>query len=217
MSASCILIFGGSFDPVHDGHLGLARYFSTLLQADALRLIPAGQPWQKPQLATAASHRIAMLRLAFANWPSPVQIDEQEVLREQPSYTIDTLRALRKELGPVVSLALMMGADQLQNLHTWREWQQLFDYANLCVAARPGFQTEHDGLAPEVSREISRRSASAAQIRTTPCGLIFVAPNLALDISATQIRQSLQHSSRPGLPVPEAVLDYIQQHHLYQS
>lgn len=217
MSARCILLLGGSFDPVHMGHIGLARYFSALLQPDALRLIPAGQPWQKPELATAANDRVAMLKLAFADYALPVQVDEQEIARKGASYTLDTLRALRTELGPNVSLALVIGADQLQNLHTWRNWQQLFDFANLCVATRPGFTVDQSGLDAGVAKEITRRAASAAQIRATPCGLIYVASNLALDISATDIRQALQQGRAINQLLPEAVLDYIQQHHLYRK
>lgn len=217
MSARCILLLGGSFDPVHNGHVGLARYFSALLHPDALRLIPAGQPWQKPELSTAAADRVAMLKLAFADCAVPVQIDEQEIARNGASYTVDTLRALRTELGPEISLALAMGADQLQNLHTWRNWQQLFDLANLCVATRPGFTVDQSGLNTDVTKEITRRAASAAQLRATPCGLIFVASNLALDISATDIRQALQQGRATNQLLPVAVLDYIQQHHLYRN
>lgn len=217
MSAPCTLLLGGSFDPVHNGHVGLARYFSALLQPDVVRLIPAGQPWQKPELVTAATDRVAMLKLAFANCSLPVQIDEQEIVRNGASYTADTLRTLRAELGQDASLVLVIGADQLQNLHTWRNWQQLFDFANLCVATRPGFTIDQSGLDANVAKEITRRAASAAQIRATPCGLIYVASNFALDISATDIRHALQQGQTTNQLLPEAVLDYIQQHHLYRN
>lgn len=217
MSAPCVLILGGSFDPVHTGHVGLAHYCATLLHPDAIRLIPAGQPWQKPELATPAAHRMAMLKLAFADCPIPVQFDDQEICRTTPSYTIDTLRSLRTELGDKVSLVLAMGADQLGNLNTWHEWQKLFDYANLCVATRPGFLLTHDTLPAEVTREITRRNASAAQLRSTPGGLIHLADNLALDVSATAIRQALQQDKNTDELLPRAVLDYIHQHHLYKN
>lgn len=217
MSASCVLILGGSFDPVHAGHVGLAHYCATLLHPDVIRLIPAGQPWQKPELTTLAAHRMAMLKLAFADCAIPVQFDDQEICRTTPSYTIDTLRSLRTELGGKVSLVLAMGADQLGNLNTWHEWQKLFDYANLCVATRPGFLLTHDGLPAEVVREITRRNASAAQLRSTPCGLVHLADNLALDISATAIRQALQQDKNTDELLPRAVLDYIHQHHLYKN
>ena len=213
----CILLLGGSFDPVHSGHVGLARYFCTLLHPDELRLIPSGRPWQKPEMATPATHRIAMLQAAFDHWPMPVQIDEQEIQRDGPSYMIDTLRHCRAELGHDVSIALIMGADQLVNLHTWHEWPSLFDEANLCIAARPGFSTENAALHEAVASQITRRMASAEQLRQTPSGLVCIARQLALEVSSTAIRQRLARSEDTAGLLPGAVLDYIQQHHLYQT
>lgn len=223
MSERCILLLGGSFDPVHEGHLALARYFSTLLHPDELRLVPAGQPWQKPGMTTPAADRIAMLRLAFADWPVPVVIDEQETGRDGPSYTIDTLRALRARLGAGASLVLALGADQLLNLHTWRDWQQLFELAHLAFATRPGFDLRSGDLHPEVAAQLARRLASPSQMKDAPHGLAFVATNLAVDASSTAIRAAL---GRAGSDAPEtalagalpgAVLDYIRHHHLYQT
>jgi nicotinate-nucleotide adenylyltransferase len=212
----CILLLGGSFDPVHNGHLALAQFCSVLCQPDQLRIIPAGRPWQKPELATPAHHRIAMLKLAFEGFRLLVEIDEQEILLEGPSYTITTLRNIRAELGNSVSLVFTIGADQLHNLPTWRDWQQLFDYAHLCVVSRPGFSLASNQLASDVATEIARRHASAEQIRSTPHGLIIIADNFLMDVSATSIRQSLhQRSDAAGL-IPAAVLDYIHQQHLYE-
>ncbi len=216
----CVLLLGGSFDPVHQGHVGLAHYFSTLLHPDELRLIPAGQPWQKPGMKTPAADRIAMLELAFPNWATPVVIDTQEIERDGASYAIDTLRTLRAQLGNEVSLVLALGADQLANLHTWRDWRQLFDLAHLCFAARPGFSMTRDVLDAEVAAEVARRLANPPQLRSTPAGLAFIATNLALDVSSTAIRASLAAGGATGdakgqLPAP--VLDYIRQHHLYQT
>ncbi len=213
----CVLLLGGSFDPVHAGHVGLAHYFGTLLHPDELRLIPAGQPWQKPGLKTAATDRIAMLALAFPHWSMPVVIDEQEVRRDGASYAIDTLRALREEFGPEVSLVLALGADQLANLHTWRDWRQLFELAHLCFAARPGFSMTRDVLDADVAKEVARRLASPPQLRSTPAGLAFIAPNLALDVSSTAIRAALAAGGDAGGQLPAPVLDYIRQHHLYQT
>ena len=213
----CILLLGGSFDPVHSGHVGLARYFCTLLHPDELRLIPSGRPWQKPEMTTAASHRIAMLEAAFDHWATPVRIDEQEIHREGPSYMIDTLRHCRAELGREVSIVLIMGADQLVNLHTWHEWPALFDEAHLCVAARPGFSTESPALHEAVAAQMTRRLASADQLRQTPSGLVCIARQLALAVSSTAIRQRLARSDDVTGLLPGPVLDYIQQHHLYQT
>lgn len=211
----CIVVLGGSFDPVHSAHVAVANYFVTLLAPDELRVLPAGNPWQKPPLKASAAHRIAMLNIAFERLAVPVVIDEQEVHRQGATYTVDTLEALRAEAGPQASIAFLIGADQLLQLHTWKQWRQLFDLAHICAASRPGFDMAQ--LPPEVAREFGRRSASAAQIRGTPHGLGFLATNLAVDISATQIRQALQHDQPVGTLIPSGVLDYIQQHHLYKS
>jgi nicotinate-nucleotide adenylyltransferase len=195
----------------------LARYFCTLLHPDELRLIPSGRPWQKPAMTTPAAHRIAMLQAAFDHWPTPVRIDEQEIHRDGPSYMIDTLRHCRAELGRDVSIALIMGADQLVNLHTWHEWPALFEEAHLCIAARPGFSTESAALHEAVAAQITRRLANAEQLRQTPSGLVCIARQLALEISSTAIRQRLAQSEDTAGLLPGAVLDYIQQHHLYQT
>lgn len=212
-----MLLLGGSFDPVHAGHIGLARYFSTLLHPDELRLIPAGQPWQKPQLRTPAEHRIAMLTLAFADWPLPVVIDDQEIRRTGPSYTVDTLQSLRASLGEQTSLVLVIGADQLANLPTWHRWTELFGLAHLAIAARPGFVLDTAGLPAALAAHLMRRRGSAAQLRESAAGLCFIAYQLALAVSSTAIRAQLQANGQaPGL-LPDRVLDYVRQHHLYQN
>jgi nicotinate-nucleotide adenylyltransferase len=213
----CVAILGGSFDPVHNGHVALADHFVALLQPDELRVIPAGNPWQKDGLQASAQDRLAMAGSAFSTQKVPVTIDQQEILRDKATYTIDTLRAVRKELGPDVSIVFLMGADQLQHLNTWNEWRQLFDYAHLCAASRPGFAMDAAHVPDDVTREFARRAATPQQIRTTAQGLAFLAPDLAVDIAATTIRAALQRGERPISQVPLGVLDYIEQHHLYKS
>lgn len=213
----CIAVLGGSFDPVHDGHVALGSYFAKLLAPDELRIIPAGNPWQKQGLQATPEHRVAMAALAFRGLAVPVVIDEQEIHRPAQTYTIDTLRALRAELGPEASIAFLIGADQLQQLHTWKEWQHLFDYAHICAASRPGFKIAAGDLPAEVARELLRREGSAVQIRETAKGLAFVANNLAVDISATEIRAALHRGQHPEALVPAGVLDYIKQHRLYED
>lgn len=223
----CIAILGGSFDPVHKGHVALGNFFITLLAPHELRVMPVGNPWQKTRLLASDADRVEMLRRAFVDESIPVVIDTREITQCQldtkpglpplPTYTIDTLRALRAELGPEVSLAFLMGADQLQQLHSWQHWQQLFEYAHLCVAARPGFSLETAQLNQSVAREFTQRAAIPAKIRSTPHGLCILAPDLAQDISATQVRSLLQRGDRPASLIPPLVLDYIEQHHLYKS
>jgi nicotinate-nucleotide adenylyltransferase len=210
-----VALLGGSYDPVHCGHVALGTYFSNLLQADQLRVIPAGAPWQKDQLQASGEQRADMLRLAFAGQAVPFVLDMQEIERAAPTYTIDTLRQLRSQFGEQASLVFVIGADQLQRLASWHQWQQLFDYAHICVAARPGFSMT--GLAPEVAAQFARRQGTLEQIRTTPHGLIHLAKDFAADISATQIRTALQRGETANALIPEVVLDYIKQHHLYKS
>jgi nicotinate-nucleotide adenylyltransferase len=211
-----VALLGGTFDPVHEGHVALGAHFMALLQADELWVLPA-LPWQKGTLSASPAQRAAMVELAFADQPYPVVVDRRELERGQPTYTVDTLRELRAELGPQASIAFLMGADQLQRLDTWHEWQELFGLAHVCAAARPGFRL--DALPPAVAHEFARRAAAPGLIGNTPCGLTCLAPDLALDVSATGIRAALQHGNKPGSPallIPPVVLDYIEQHNLYK-
>ena len=217
---SCIVLFGGSFDPVHNGHVALAAHVGKLFDADEIRILPAGNPWQKAPLAASARDRVNMVKLAFDAAGIAVTVDEREIGRHGATYTIDTLRELRTETGPQTSLVFVIGADQLQQLSSWRDWQQLFGYAHICAASRPGFAL--DALPTEVATEFRSRAATPAQMRITPCGHTYLEENLALDISATTVRNLLRRgeTSAPRTPAkllaPE-VLDYIHQHHLYQS
>lgn len=211
-----VALLGGTFDPVHEGHVALGAHFMQLLQADRLLVLPA-LPWQKAALAASPAQRADMVELAFAGQPFPVTVDRRELERGQPTYTVDTLRELRAELGPAVSIAFLMGADQLQRLDTWHDWQALFGLAHLCVAARPGFRL--DALPPAVANAFARRAATPGQIRNTPSGLTCLAPDLALDISSTGIRAALQRENKANsssLLIPQVVLDYIEQHNLYK-
>lgn len=212
----CVALLGGSFDPVHLGHVALAAAFTDLLQADELRVIPA-RPWQKSALDASDEQRIAMLQRAFSGSAVPMVVDTQELDRDGPTYTVDTLRALRAELGDEASLVFLIGADQLQRLDTWRDWRALFELANLGVAARPGFSLADTALPPAVVQELAPRRASPEQLRATPRGLVNVAPSLAVDVSATEIRSALRQGSEANSLLPAGVLDYIQQHNLYKN
>lgn len=212
----CVILLGGSFDPIHNGHLALGSFFVKLLRPDQFRVIPAGSPWQKHRLQATAEHRIEMVRRAFSAQDITATIDCQEIERQGTTYTIDTLRAIRAELGPQASIVFLMGADQLQQLDTWREWRHLFDYAHLCAASRPGFALQGKQIPAAVTEEFARRAATPEQIRSTPYGMTYLAPELALDISATEIRAALQRGDKPVSLVPPVVLDYIQQYHLYK-
>ena len=220
--SACVALLGGSFDPVHSGHVALAALFDAQLHPDQLRIIPAGTPWQKTALTASAGARVAMIALAFREAGLDVTIDGQEIARSEgnggaPTYTIDTLRQLRAELGPQASIVFLIGADQLQQLDSWRDWRALFDYAHIGVGARPGFALTQAPLPPAVAQEIETRQGSLEQLRTTPSGRVFLAEALAVDISATQIRAALQRGEQANLLISPVVLDYIQQHNLYKA
>jgi nicotinate-nucleotide adenylyltransferase len=219
---NCVALLGGSFDPVHRGHVALAGLFARLLVPDELRIMPAGRPWQKAAgLQASDADRVAMLELAFEDAGFPVAIDTREIERQTPTYTVETLRELRAELGPGTSIVFLMGADQLQKLDTWRDWHSLFDLANFGVAARPGYSLSEAGLPPAVAAELARRKAAPEAVRASPAGRVCLAHTLAVDISATRVREALRAGGEPASDVsaclPPQVLDYIQQHNLYKS
>jgi nicotinate-nucleotide adenylyltransferase len=216
----CVLVFGGSFDPVHCGHIALAQHFIALLQPQELRLIPTGQPWQKNALVASAEDRVAMLKLAFqAAVDVPIVIDQQEIqraARHQSNFSIETLSQLRAEVGTHTCMIFLIGADQLQNLHTWKDWRQLFTLAHICAATRPGFSIDNNSINNEVVKEWSERSATLQEIKLKPAGKTFIAHDLAWDVSATDIRRELKQKQQTTSLIPPKVLDYIQQHHLYR-
>lgn len=218
--SQCIALLGGSFDPVHHGHVALAALFAELLQPDQLRILPA-RPWQKSSLQASDAQRVAMLELAFSGQPFEVTIDLQEIERGSATYTVDTLRGLRAELGDAASIVFLMGADQLQKLDTWRDWQELFALANLGVAARPGYALDQDKLPPAVASALAGRLTTPAEVRAAAFGKVCLAHTLAVDISATQVRHALGTGKDTGTDIgallPPQVLDYIQQHNLYKS
>ncbi|MBC7684547.1 MAG: nicotinate-nucleotide adenylyltransferase [Bdellovibrionales bacterium] len=212
----CVALLGGSFDPVHHGHVALGALFAKLLAPDELRIIPAGNPWQKSSLRASAQDRVAMLELAFAEASLQVTMDLQEIERNAPTYTVDTLRNVRAQLGPDASLVFLIGADQLLHLDTWRDWRHLFDLAHIGVAARPGFSLAGAALPPAVAIELQQRQGSLEQLRNTPSGHAYVAQALAVDVSSTQVRAALQRGEQANSLISPVVLDYIQQHNLYK-
>jgi len=213
----CVLILGGSFDPVHNGHIALGAHFCKLLEPDELRVIPAGNPWQKERLLATADHREEMLRRAFEAQQLPIKIDRQEIERKGATYTIDTVRAIRDEIGPQASIVLLLGIDQLNRLDSWHEWRNIFNYVHICAASRPGYPADWSQMPHEVAAEFSRRKGTLGQIRSTSHGLTYLTQDLAVDVSATDIRLALQHGAKPASLIPPVVLDYIEQFHLYKD
>lgn len=210
-------ILGGTFNPVHFGHLRLAEEMLELANLREIRFIPTGTPPHRDKPRTSAQHRSAMVRLAIAGQPAFV-LDEREVGRTAPCYTVDTLRELRAELGAAQPLCLLMGSDAFLQLHTWHEWEQLFGLAHIVVGYRPGFTLEeriHSATA-ELQRHYQQRLCTANRLSQQPCGGIAELAIPKLEISATDIRRRVAGGRTIRYLLPDAVADYIHQHHLYQ-
>lgn len=201
-------VFGGTFDPIHYGHLRLAEDMADALGLERVRFVPAGQPPHRAAPRTAARHRLEMVRRAVAGNPR-FELDARELERDAPSYTVDTLTALRAELGNARPLWLLLGADAFLGLPAWHEWKRLLDLAHVAVAARPGASLV-DALPPELKREVTRRQDCAG-----PAGGVLLRTPPLLDISASMIRDTLARRRSARYWLPDAVLDYIQEQKLY--
>jgi len=188
-------LFGGSFDPVHNAHLALARQALDQLMLDELRWVPVGQAWQKERAMTPAAQREAMLRLAIDGEPRFV-LERCELQRAGPSYTLDTLRELQAA-EPGADWFLLIGEDQYRNLHTWHGVDELLQRVTLAVAQRPGGSEEAD-----------------TRVRAAP--RVAVALPL-MDIAATDIRRRVAAGMDISTLVPSAVALYIHQHGLYRG
>lgn len=214
--AAPIGLLGGSFDPIHCGHLQLARDALRALALAQVRFVPAGQPWQKA-IATAAAHRARMVELAIRDEPR-FALDRSELERQGATYTIDTLRALRAALGGEVPLVLLIGGDQMQRLDTWREWTRLLEFAHLGVARRNDAVLT---LSWTLQEYFNAHWAQPGAVHERPAGAIVEVEMSPVDASATEIRAllaqpaSAARDARLAALVPAAVLDYIRANSLY--
>jgi len=205
-------VFGGTFDPVHFGHLRAALEASERLGLDETRLLPAGRPPHREPPGAAAGHRLGMLRLAAAGHPGFV-VDDRELRRAGPSWMVDTLADLRSELGEV-ALVLCIGQDAANGLDGWHEWRRLFDLAHLAVLRRPESAERYHG---ELEREMAqRRVDDPGRLRAAPAGCVVTLPITQLDISATAIRERVGQGRSPAFLLPDAVAEYIDRYGLYR-
>ena len=218
MSAKPIGILGGTFDPIHFGHLRLAEEMLELAGLEQIRFIPTGNPPHRDSPQVSAQQRSMMVELAIADQPAFV-LDEREVRRDRLCYTVDTLGELRAELGATQPLCLLMGGDAFLQLHTWHEWERLFELAHIVVGYRPGFTLdERIEVAPEALRNHYReRLCAVKEMALRPCGGVAELAIPKLEISATDIRRRVAEGRTIRYLLPNAVADYIHQHHLYTS
>jgi len=196
-----IAILGGTFDPVHNAHLRVAWEAAEALDAD-VRLMPANVPPHRAAPVASPAQRVAMLRAALAG-QSRLQLDERELRRNKPSYTIDTLREMRAEFGPDQPLILLVGADAFAGLPTWHEWTALFRFAHVAVLTRPGHGGELPaGLVAEIA---GRRVPAASALRDAASGKVLDLAVTRLEISASAVRTLLAAGEEPRWLVPEAL------------
>lgn len=210
-------ILGGTFDPIHFGHLRLAQEVADKLRLTEVRFVPSGTPPHRMAPAASAADRLAMVRLAVAGNPL-FRIDEREINQTDLGYTVDTLTALRAETGSAQSLVLLLGADAFLDLATWSRWHQLFDLVHIAVAYRPGFPVDTwqsrmpQPLAAEYQARLMHQPLA---VHLAPAGGIVVMPIAALEISATLIRETIRQSASIRYLTPDSIYQYIQEHKLY--
>jgi nicotinate-nucleotide adenylyltransferase len=220
-AAAPLGVFGGTFDPVHFGHLRLAEEAADSLALGQVRWIPAGRPAHRdlenkpPQVA--AAHRLEMVRLAIAG-NARFEFDPAEVETDRPSYTVPTLERLRQtsECGAQRPLVLLVGADAFAGLPGWHRWEELFQLAHIAVAHRPGYPIDAGNLPPALAGIYRQRhDTSPAVLAAAPAGRIVTFAMTQLDISATRIRSLLSQGRSPRYLLPDAVIAYIQSTLLY--
>lgn len=203
-------VYGGTFNPVHYGHLRTALEVKDRFQLEQLHLIPCHIPAHRQQPSVAGELRWQMLQLAIADTPG-LLADRRELDRAGASFMVDTLHSLREEY-PQQALLLFIGADAFAGLPHWHRWQVLFDYAHVVVMTRPAYQL------PTLSDFLQQRLVNnSQQLQQQLGGLLYCQTVTALDISATAIRQLLNSGGNPQFLLPDAVLDFIRQQQLYLS
>src|SRR3954454_12216655 len=210
-------IFGGTFDPIHYGHLRVAEEISEMAALAEMRFVPAAIPRLRQPPIAAVHHRVEMVWLAIEG-NSRFILDVRETRRQGISYSIDTLREMKQELGDEAILCFMLGADAFMKLTRWQSWRELFGLCHFLVAARPGHPLLEDAnaLPWELKLECQHRWVSrSGDLMRAPAGLVFLAPTTLLDISATNIRARISSGKSTRYLVPDAARDYISTKQLY--
>ena len=211
MKNRAIAIFGGTFDPVHYGHLRAASEVAELLSVTDFRLLPAGHPPHREGTWAEAYHRLAMLELALAPHPD-LTVDEREVRRQGPSFMVDTLESIRVEAGDAPIL-MCLGQDAANGLDRWHRWREIFDLAHLVVMTRP---RSHPQYPEDLGEYIGKRQVRRTRdLMNSPAGRVRHIEVTQLAISSTDIRRQLATGRDPRFLLPDTVLTYIRKHGLY--
>lgn len=216
MNKPLTVFFGGTFDPIHYGHILPATQLTKELGIAKISLLPNHIPPHKPQPEATTAQRLEMLTLVINEYPE-LSIDMREIVKAdltRPSYTIETLQAWREENGNNCGLAFILGQDSLLSLPTWHNWQTLLDYCHLIICRRPGYpDTITD---PELKAWVNQhQTTNIADLHHYPHGFIYFANTPLEDISATTIRERISHQQNCETLLPNKILHYIQDQHLY--
>ena len=203
-------VIGGTFDPIHFGHLRPALEISDQLSLEEVRFIPNANPPHRWQPVASKEDRLAMVKLAIANEKKFV-LDEREYHRAGASYTIDTIESLRSEIGEQKPLCLIIGMDAFQHFTQWRDWQGILSHAHLVISSRPGYINH----ATEAWME-NRIAKKAEELRQKPAGMLFFAEVTQFELSATYIRAQRKHHKSIRYLTTHAVNDYILRNNLYE-
>lgn len=204
-------VMGGSFNPVHCGHLSVARDVKATLKLDRMALMPAAQSPLKGVHSVSAEHRATMLELAVASHPE-LDLDLRELSRKGPSYTFDSLKELREALGLQASLYFIMGDDLLPSLTRWSRWQEILHYAHVVVVSRPGV---FPAVPATVKEWWNHHEMSLEALHQSSCGGVWRVECPLVNVSSTAIRAAIELGSPVSEVIPDSVLEYITQHNLY--
>ncbi len=213
-SAGLLGIYGGTFDPVHLGHLRTALQLKRELPFEEIRMLPAGRPPHRAPPEATAAQRWAMLRRVTGRETGLVA-DDRELRRPGPSYAIDTLTELRAEFGQARPMAWILGMDAFLGFDTWHRWQDIPAQAHLVVMTRPGAEPPKTG--PVAGLLSARRTEDPQALIERPAGRILVWPVEPLDFSATDVRTCIHRGGQPRFLIPGAIWSYIQREGLYGS
>ncbi len=215
---SLIGIYGGTFDPIHYGHLRVVEELNEILSFSKLYFVPSGSPRLRNAPVASKDHRVAMLSAAIQD-NETFLLDERELSREGDSYSVVTLREFSKEVESKCALCFIMGSDVFLNLSKWYCWHELFELCHIIVVDRPGYLSISNNKMPHELTEVlmSRQTSLIGDLRESSHGLIFVASTTLQDISATVIRNSIAVEKSVRYLTPDVVLEYINTNRLYSG
>ena len=206
-------LLGGTFDPIHFGHLRVALEAIEQLDLQKVHFIPCKHPVHKAAANASKEHRLAMLKLAIENEPQ-FMIDEQELWRESPSYIFETLQANR-QLHPNTPLVLILGSDSFANITTWNNWENIPDIAHLAVIKRPNYTIDETANVYQALH--TRFTEDKTTLHNSLSGNIIFISGTQLDIASTHIRHLIRNNQNPRFLTPNSVLEYIQLNSLYKE